>query len=264
MDIDNGISALLGEVKGEMEKHKVPLILGGNLEGDLVIKDITEVGGLLIAGSSSSGKSVFLSCLITTLITTKSPNEVKFVLIDPKRDSFDLYKDIEHLYAPVIHDTENSYKILTKISEEIEERKRSKYKEPNIVILIDEASDLLLSKNKNFDSLLNSITEHGKEVGVYLVLSTSISNHKVLTKSLQKNISARIAFAVATKEDSIVILGEEGAEKLLGNGDMLYKDPITTDPVRIQVPFLTTEGIKEMFGSKLSQITCIIKHAKKR
>jgi len=237
----------------EKEEYKLPLVLGRDLENKLVVKDITETGSILMAGHTSSGKSVFLNSLISTLLKTKTVKEVKLAIIDTKMGGeYTPYEGILQLPPSGVIDGNDGYNNLYKISKMISDReekiqyKNNKQEFPYFIVIIEDLAYLMLSFGEEMEDLLSSLIEKGSTVGVYFILSTSKPNHKVLTKSLQKNINTRIAFALATKEDSNVILEEEGAETLLGNGDMLYKDSKIISPERIQAPYISTEEIDEI------------------
>lgn len=226
--------------KGKLNDYNLPLILGRDLDNTLITKDITEIGSFLISGATGSGKSVFLHSVICTLLKTKTPQEVGLLLIDPKMGiEMMMYENISHLIYPVITNPEESYGILTKV---VKEREKNREVPKHIVVLIDEFADLMLCGiGKDIEKMLCKIATEGKELGIYMFLSTSKASDTVFTEELRKYIQNRISFALPNKEDSSIVIGEEGGETLLGNGGMIYKDMVSGESMRIQSPYISTE-----------------------
>lgn len=246
----------LKECKEELEKLNIPLVLGRDLEDNLVIKDITETGSFLISGSTGTGKSVFIESVIYTLLKTKNPSDIKFVIIEPKM-GFEImqYEGIPYLLSIVGFDTQKSYETLTKL---VKDREKTKENPKNIVVLIDEFASLM-SSNEGFEEILCKIAKQGEELGIYILLSTSKPSNTVFTEKLTKCIPNRIAFALATKEDSTRVIGEEGGETLTGNGDMIYMDINTNEDIRIQAPYVSYDEVETMV-KKLKRRECLCKN----
>ncbi len=232
----------LKQCKKELEKLNLPIVLGRDLENNLVIKDITETGSFLISGATSTGKSMFIDSVIYTLLNTRTPNDVKFIIIDSKVSiEMEKYEELLPLLYELSTDTQKSYEILTKI---VKDREKERDNPKHIVILVDELSDLMLSNiGKDIEEILCKIAKKGKELGIYMFLSSSKPSETVFTERLRKNIPNRIAFALATREDSKRVLGDEGGETLVGNGDMIYRNVNTIEEIRIQAPFISTDKV---------------------
>lgn len=223
------------------DKYSLPIILGKDTNNDIHIKDLKDLKNILISGMTRSGKSVFLDSFLITTILNKSPQDVKFILIDPKMGGeMEMYNGLSYLFIPVIHFMEEAYRIFSWCLEEIERREKSNTNNPSIVIVIDEFADVMLA-NPNKASRLEKIIKEGSRVGIYTILSTSCPRDDVVTDTLQEYIKGRIAGALPSSADSITVLGEQGAEELLGNGDMIFKNIDTNEKIRVQVPFISTE-----------------------
>lgn len=232
------------------DKYSLPIILGKDSNNDIHIKDLKDLKNILISGSTSSGKSVFLNSFINTILLTKSPKEVQFIIIDSKMFGIQMYKlliyrGVEHLLVPVITDMKEVGEMLSWCTSEIEKRKKSNTTKPTIIIVIDEFSDIMLN-SPVFAKGLEDIVNEGSKVGIYTIISTSSPRDTVITDTLQKYIKVRIVGALPSSADSTTVLGEQGAEDLLGSGDMIFKNMDTNEKIRVQAPFISTEETEKI------------------
>jgi DNA segregation ATPase FtsK/SpoIIIE, S-DNA-T family len=247
---------------------KLKVGLGKDILGKPVTIDLKKQPHLLIAGATGSGKSICLNSIICDLIYNYDPNNVRFILIDPKMVELQLYNGIPHLLTPVITETymapralkwavsemERRYKLLS----EVNARDIDKYNEriqgyeekyeylPYIVIIIDELADLMMIAAKELEGSITRIAQKARAVGLHLILATQRPSVDIITGVIKANFPARIAFQVAQKIDSRTILDQNGAESLLGKGDMLYQSPVTSFPVRIQGAYINEEEIMKI------------------
>lgn len=256
----------------EIEKYELPLILGKDITGKTVIKDLGKIPHLLVAGATGTGKSVAINSLIGGILMTKSPDEVKFIMVDPKMGvEMGLYSGIPHLLTPVVTDVSLVTNALewtigemmrryTQLKQ-VNAKKLSEYNGkmgftamPYIVIVIDEMADLMLTSGMEVETKIQRLAQMGRAVGIHLILATQKPTVDVITGLIKSNIPGRMAFAVSTLIDSRVILDEGGAETLLGNGDMLYKDQTTPKPVRIQGTYTSTEDTENIVEAVKNQV----------
>ncbi len=231
------------------EDNKPQVILGKDSKGEIVTK---ELDNLLISGHTHSGKSMFLNSVIYTLLNTSSSEDVELVLIDTKFAGFYIYKGIKYLRGKVNQFLDESIDALKGCVLEIERRKKENVNSPNIVILIDEFAVI---GEPISEELICRIAKEGKEVGIYIILSSSMASERVFTEKIRDSISKRLVGSVVSKEDSLLLLNEEGAEKLLGNGDMIFKDMDTKESIRVQTPYISIEDQKVIINtvSKVSE-----------
>jgi S-DNA-T family DNA segregation ATPase FtsK/SpoIIIE len=246
------------------EGMDLPIILGEDTYGKPLYADLADMPHLLIAGQTGSGKSVFINSIIATLISKKMPSQVKFMMIDPKQVEFVAYSDIPHLMEPIANNTEQARGLLDIAVDEMEERftlfkkykvkKLSEYQKstgetlPHIVFIVDEFSDLMMMGNlktkQEVESKIIRIAQKSRAVGIHMILATQKPLATIVTSLIKANMPARIAFCVATGVDSRVILDENGAENLTGNGDMLINAPsVSSEVIRIQAPWVPDEDI---------------------
>ena len=239
--------------------------MGKDIANRKVYGDVCKMTHLLVAGSSGSGKSVFLGCLIISLITKYSPDEMRLILIDPKKTEFVLYNGLPHLMVnEIITDCKKAVQSLSWAIGEMERRyslieKKSlsgtyvvnideynanlepgEEKLPKIVIIVDELADLMLNAKKDMEDKIQSLTQKARAAGIHLILATQRPSTDVITGVIKSNLPTRIAFTVATDVDSRVILDQTGAQKLLGKGDMVYTASGINTPVRVQSPFISS------------------------
>jgi S-DNA-T family DNA segregation ATPase FtsK/SpoIIIE len=241
---------------------KLVLALGKTISGEPYVADLSRMPHLLIAGSTGSGKSVCLNCLITSLIFRLHPDEIRFILIDPKRLELSVYDGLPHLEKPVVTEMKDAEKTLADTVIEMEERYRklaragvrniAEYNQrekdilPYLVIIVDELADLMMSGLNRVESLITRLAQMARAVGIHLVLATQRPSVDVITGLIKANFSTRIAFQTASKVDSRTILDANGAEKLLGRGDMLFSNPGFAEPLRIHGAFISGEETEHL------------------
>ena len=255
-----------------LKKHpsKLAVSLGVDVAGKPVVADISEMPHLLIAGATGSGKSVCVNAFLCSILFRATPEEVKLILVDPKRVELGKYHDIPHLLTPVIHDPDKVISALKwavelmekryKLLNEVGVRSIHDYNElaglatmPNIVIVIDEMADIMLFAPKEVEDNVTRIAQMARAVGIHLVLATQRPSVDVITGLIKANMPTRIAFNVSSVTDSRVILDTPGAEKLLGKGDMLYLSPDRAKPARIQGTFVASKEIDQLVDFLRSQ-----------
>ncbi len=224
------------------DDYEIQTILGKDRKGEKVKKNLDN---LLISGHTSSGKSMFLNSMIYTILNTTSSEELELVLIDTKLANFYIYEGIKYLKGKVNHTVDESVVALEECLSEIERRKREKVRGPFIVVLIDEFADLVIQNPKS-EELICKIAKEGKEVGIYIILSSSMASERVFTEKIKESIPKRLIGSVVSKENSLWLLDEEGAEELLGSGDMIFKDMETGEQIRVQTPFVSTEESEQI------------------
>lgn len=264
---------MVKKLNKEKDKYELPLILGKNIMGQTSIKDLARIPHLLVAGATGTGKSVAINSLLTGLLMTKTPDEVKFIMIDPKMGvEMAIYNGIPHLLNPVITDPEAVVNALQWTIEEMMKRYRqlkqvkakkiTEYNQkvgfqamPYIIVVVDEMADLMLTSSADVETKIQRLAQMGRAVGIHLILATQKPTVNVITGLIKSNIPGRMAFAVATSMDSRVILDETGAETLLGNGDMLYKDQTTPKSLRIQGTYTATEDTEKIITNIKDQVT---------
>ncbi len=247
----------------------LPLAIGKTISGKPFVVDLSVMPHLLIAGSTGSGKSVCLNCIITSLLYKLSPERLRFVLVDPKMLELTVYNDLPHLEKPVVTEMKYAEKVLGEAVVEMEDRYHrltkagvrniKDYNEvsreplPYVVIIVDELADLMMIGSARIETLVTRLAQMARAVGIHLILATQRPSVDVITGLIKANFSTRIAFQVATKVDSRTILDLNGAEKLLGNGDMLFMNPAYPEPKRVHGAFISgaeTKTICRTIGSQ--------------
>ncbi len=246
----------------------IPIALGKDIAGEAQIVDLAKTPHMLIAGATGSGKSVCVNSIICSVLYRHNPNAVKLILIDPKIVELKFYNDIPHLLTPVITDPKRAFQALQYLIYEMERRYsmldslgarditgfNAKIKRKNlateplpyIVVIIDEFADLMATSGKELESTVARLAAMSRAVGIHLVLATQRPSTDVITGLIKANIPSRIAFMVASKVDSRIIIDSQGAEKLLGRGDMLFTSAADPFPVRMQGAFLTEEEVERV------------------
>lgn len=251
------LGPLLEDENFKKTKSNLAIALGRDVAGQAFYTDLVKMPHLLIAGSTGSGKTICINSIILSLLYKNSPEMVKFILIDPKRVELTAYNNIPHLLTPVITDHKKAIEFLKWAIKEMEERFKkleqagvrdvANYKQndmPYIIIIIDELADLMAAFGREVEAGIVRLSQMARAVGIHLVVSTQRPSVEVITGLIKANITSRIAFQVATQVDSRTILDMAGAEKLLGNGDMLFVSGDTAKPKRIQGALVTDKEVK--------------------
>jgi S-DNA-T family DNA segregation ATPase FtsK/SpoIIIE len=283
---------LIGSQAFEDQNMSLPLILGKNIAGDPVIADLAPMPHLLVAGTTGSGKSVGLNCMILSLLYRMGPDECRMIMIDPKMLELSMYEDIPHLLAPVVTEPGKAIRALKWTVEQMEERYRmmaslgvralasfnAKVRDakakgtqlgrrvqtgynaetgqpiyeteeleydvlPQIVVIVDELADLMMTAGKEVEFLIQRLAQKARAAGIHLIMATQRPSVDVITGVIKANLPTRISFQVTSKIDSRTILGEQGAEQLLGKGDMLYM-PGGKQIMRVHGPFVSDDEVR--------------------
>ena len=272
---------VIEETRGRAKRMKIPIYLGKDVAGRPMVVDLTSLPHLLIAGRTGTGKSVCLNSIIVSILMGRGPDEVRLLMVDPKMVELSGYRKLPHLMHPVVTDMrkaeailswavdkmEERYQLLARAGvrhvsvynqlgdEELRERVRPKSETeweqiprqlPYVVIAADEMSDLMLTAGKDVEQHIIRLAQKSRAVGIHLILATQKPTVDVITGLIKSNLPARIAFQVASRTDSRVVLDESGAEKLLGNGDMLFLSPGTSTLYRGQGTFLSDDEISNV------------------
>jgi S-DNA-T family DNA segregation ATPase FtsK/SpoIIIE len=286
------LSELVASHQFEDQVAQLPIILGKNIAGDPVIADLAPMPHLLVAGTTGSGKSVGLNCMILSLLYRLTPEQCRMIMIDPKMLELSIYDDIPHLLAPVVTDPPKAIRALKWAVEQMEERYRmmasigvrglGSYNEkvrgakakgqtlnrrvqtgydadsgapiyeeeklefeplPQIVVIVDELADLMMTAGKEVEFLIQRLAQKARAAGIHLIMATQRPSVDVITGVIKANLPTRISFQVTSKIDSRTILGEQGAEQLLGKGDMLYM-PGGKQIARVHGPFVSDEEVR--------------------
>jgi len=286
------LSELIASHAFEDQVAQLPIVLGKNIAGDPVVADLAPMPHLLVAGTTGSGKSVGLNCMILSLLYRLTPEQCKMIMIDPKMLELSSYDDIPHLLAPVVTEPAKAIRALKWTVEQMEERYRmmasigvrqlssfnAKVREakakgqsmgrrvqtgydaetgqpkyemeeldydvlPQIVVVVDELADLMMTAGKEVEFLIQRLAQKARAAGIHLIMATQRPSVDVITGVIKANLPTRISFAVTSKIDSRTILGEQGAEQLLGKGDMLYM-PGGKQIARVHGPFVSDEEVR--------------------
>jgi len=283
IEVPNAQSSIVGlrDVMDTSEfrnlKSQLRLALGQDVSGGSIVADLTAMPHLLIAGTTGSGKSVCVNGIICTLLMTCTPDELKLIMVDPKRVELTNYNGIPHLMAPVVTDLERIVGVLKWVQREMDDRYRQfamdgarnitdyngrvergqakGQKLPYILVIVDELADLMMLAPDETERVITRLAQMARATGIHIIISTQRPSVDVVTGLIKANFPARIAFAVATGVDSRVILDMPGAEKLLGRGDMLFQAPDAPMPTRMQGVFLTDREIQKIVDHWKAQAT---------
>ncbi|MCB1115670.1 MAG: DNA translocase FtsK [Chlamydiia bacterium] len=272
-----GFKEMLSEYQKGNKKLHIPIMLGQTVSGDNVICDLTKMPHCIIAGATGSGKSVCINSIVMSILMTARPDEVKLMLVDPKKVELSSYANLPHMIAPVITEAHGAYAALNWLVKEMGERyellKRLKLrnilafnhrkvcpekeaeiemevprKMPYIVAIIDEFADLMMASSSDLETPIARIAQMARAVGIHLILATQRPSREVITGLIKANFPSRISFKVASRVNSQIILDENGAESLLGNGDLLFLPPGTHNLTRAQGVFVRDEDINRVIS----------------
>ena len=262
------LSEILNNQNFKKKEVKLPIALGKNISGTPIIGDLALMPHLLIAGTTGSGKSVCINTIILSLLYRHPPEKCKFILIDPKMLELSTYEGIPHLLCPVITEAKKAASVLGWVVKEMESRYRLMTKEgvrnidgynskhklpmPYIVVVVDEMSDLMLVAGKEIENYIQKLSQMARAAGIHIIMATQRPSVDVITGTIKANFPTRISFQVTSKIDSRTILGEQGAEQLLGKGDMLYMSSANRI-VRIHAPFVSDNEIEKINNFLRSQ-----------
>ena len=255
---------ILEHVDFKKRDIKLPIALGKNISGKPIVGDLASMPHLLIAGTTGSGKSVCINTIILSLLYRHTPHKCKFILIDPKMLELSTYEGIPHLLCPVITEAKKAASVLGWVVKEMESRYKLMTKEgvrnidgynakhklpmPYIVVVVDEMSDLMLVAGKEIENYIQKLSQMARAAGIHIIMATQRPSVDVITGTIKANFPTRISFQVTSKIDSRTILGEQGAEQLLGKGDMLYMSSANRI-VRIHAPFVSDNEIEKINNS---------------
>ncbi len=262
------LSEILNNPNFKKRDINLPIALGKNISGIPIIGDLASMPHLLIAGTTGSGKSVCINTIILSLLYRHTPEKCKFILIDPKMLELSTYEGIPHLLCPVITEAKKAASVLGWVVKEMESRYRLMTKEgvrnidgynnkhklpmPYIVVVVDEMSDLMLVAGKEIENYIQKLSQMARAAGIHIIMATQRPSVDVITGTIKANFPTRISFQVTSKIDSRTILGEQGAEQLLGKGDMLYMSSANRI-VRIHAPFVSDNEIEKINNFLRSQ-----------
>ena len=259
---------IISNINFSKKDIKLPIALGKNISGVPITGDLASMPHLLIAGTTGSGKSVCINTIILSLLYRHTPDKCKFILIDPKMLELSTYEGIPHLLCPVITEAKKAASVLGWVVKEMESRYRlmtkdgvknidgynSKHKipMPYIVVVVDEMSDLMLVAGKEIENYIQKLSQMARAAGIHIIMATQRPSVDVITGTIKANFPTRISFQVTSKIDSRTILGEQGAEQLLGKGDMLFMSSANRI-VRIHAPYVSENEIEKINNYLRSQ-----------
>ena len=262
------LSEIISNERFNKREIKLPIALGKSISGIPIIGDLFSMPHLLIAGTTGSGKSVCINTIILSLLYKYTPEKCNLILIDPKMLELSAYEGIPHLLCPVITESkkataalgwavkemENRYKLMTRVGVKNIDGYNSKHKKhmPYIIVIVDEMSDLMLIAGKEIENYIQRLSQMARAAGIHIIMATQRPSVDVITGTIKANFPTRISFQVSSKIDSRTILGEQGAEQLLGKGDMLFMSAANRI-VRIHGPYVSESEIEKVNGYLRSQ-----------
>tara|TARA_X000000950_G_scaffold215486_1_gene259376 strand:- start:103 stop:2178 length:2076 start_codon:yes stop_codon:yes gene_type:complete len=255
------IRELLSNDNFKNTSFKIPICIGKDISGNIEVIDLSKTPHLLVAGTTGSGKSVFINTLLTSILYKFSPDDLRLILIDPKMLELSVYNDIAHLLTPVVTEPKKAILALKWVCKEMERRyslmneentrslegynQKSIEKLPYIVVFIDEMADLMMTAGKEVEHYVQRLAQMARACGIHLVMATQRPSVDIITGSIKANFPSRISFQVASKYDSRTVLGEIGAEQLLGNGDMLMSKN-GGNVIRYQSAFISDNEVNNL------------------
>ncbi|MEC8307039.1 MAG: DNA translocase FtsK, partial [Chlamydiota bacterium] len=264
-----GFKEMLQEYRKGQKNMVIPILLGQTVTGENIVTDLTKMPHAIIAGATGSGKSVCINSIVMSLLMSSRPDEVRLILVDPKKVELSAYSNLPHMITPVITEAHGAYAALNWLVQEMQcryeilkkmglrnitsfnrrKRKRGEEEEgipnqmPYFVTIIDEFADLMMASSSDLETPIARIAQMARAVGIHLILATQRPSREVITGLIKANFPSRIAFKVASRTNSQIILDENGAESLLGNGDMLFLPPGSSQLIRSQGVFIRDEDI---------------------
>ena len=255
------IKELLSDNNFKNTDHKIPICIGKDISGTIEVIDLSKTPHLLVAGTTGSGKSVFINTLLASILYKFSPDELRLILIDPKMLELSVYNDIAHLLTPVVTEPKKAIIALKWVCKEMERRyslmneentrslegfnQKASEKLPYIIVFIDEMADLMMTAGKEVEHYVQRLAQMARACGIHLVMATQRPSVDIITGSIKANFPSRISFQVASKYDSRTVLGEIGAEQLLGNGDMLMSKN-GGNLIRYQSAFISDNEVNKL------------------
>ena len=257
------IKELLSDQNFKSTVHKIPICIGKDISGNIEVIDLSKTPHLLVAGTTGSGKSVFINTLLASILYKFSPNQLRLILIDPKMLELSVYNDIAHLLTPVVTEPKKAIIALKWVCKEMERRYSLMNEEgtrnlegynqkasealPYIVVFIDEMADLMMTAGKEVEHYVQRLAQMARACGIHLVMATQRPSVDIITGSIKANFPSRVSFQVASKYDSRTVLGEIGAEQLLGNGDMLMTKN-GANLIRYQSAFISDNEVNKLIN----------------
>ena len=257
------IKELLSNTNFKNTSHKIPICIGKDISGNIEVIDLSKTPHLLVAGTTGSGKSVFINTLLASILYKFPPEDLRLILIDPKMLELSVYNDIAHLLTPVVTEPKKAIIALKWVCKEMERRyslmneentrslegynQKSIEKLPYILVFIDEMADLMMTAGKEVEHYVQRLAQMARACGIHLVMATQRPSVDIITGSIKANFPSRISFQVASKYDSRTVLGEIGAEQLLGNGDMLMSKN-GSNLVRYQSAFISDSEVNKLIN----------------
>jgi len=255
------LSEIVSSASFSKKNIKLPIALGKSISGEPITGDLFSMPHLLIAGTTGSGKSVCINTIILSLLYKHAPDKCRFILIDPKMLELSTYEGIPHLLCPVITEAKKAASVLGWVVKEMENRYRlmtrvgvrnidgynekNKISMPYIVVIVDEMSDLMMVAGKEIENYIQKLSQMARAAGIHIIMATQRPSVDVITGTIKANFPTRISFQVTSKIDSRTILGEQGAEQLLGKGDMLYMSSANRI-IRIHAPYVSENEIEKI------------------
>ena len=262
------LNEIISDEKFKKREINLPIALGKSISGQPIVGNLTDMPHLLIAGTTGSGKSVCINTIILSLLYKLTPKKCKFILIDPKMLELSTYEGIPHLLCPVITEAKKATSALGWVVKEMENRYKLMTREgvrniegynnnnkivmPYIVVIVDEMSDLMLVSGKEIENYVQKLSQMARAAGIHLIMATQRPSVDVITGTIKANFPTRISFQVSSKIDSRTILGEQGAEQLLGKGDMLFMSSANRI-MRIHAPYVSENEIEKINSFLRSQ-----------